>query len=206
MFTKFLFLLFTVCGFFAYSQQNEEFRQINDRYSYHRSLILSEFRKEFDTVASESKKAEMRRDFADFMLKMDSVENSAYVATLVRVKNKEDLTRISTTSAHKQEFSKFGAEKDPEYPGGLTALREEVAKGFYSGSLTTDQSRYRSQVSFIVEPDGYVSTVEASGENPSFNRQAIIAVYMLKNRFQPATIAGVPVRYRYQLPIVMEFQ
>lgn len=201
-------LLIVLCLFIrAAAQQNEEFRNVKQRFDYHKMLLLDAFKKDFDTVKSEAKKSQMRAEFADFIVKMDSVQNSMYLGSLVKVKNSEDLARLAVAGISEDIPKTTTTEKQPEYPGGIPALRREIGDIFYSGNMTTgDQKQFRSNVTFVVEKDGSVTTVEAAGENVPFNKQAMIAVYLLPGKFSPAYANGQPVRYRFTLPITLNFE
>lgn len=188
------------------AQQNEEFRNVKKRFDYHKLLVINAFKKEFDTIKSDVNKAKMHADFVDFMAKMDSVQNSMYIGSLIKVKNSEDLAKISG-NPESFNFSQIkGNEKTPQYPGGIDNLRKEIGELFYAGNIISDQKQFRSNVNFVVEKDGYISTVEATGDSVPFNKQAIIAVYLLPEKFSPASVDGVPVRYRYTLPIILNLE
>lgn len=190
----------------ATAQQNEEFRNVKQRFDYHKMLLLDAFKKDFDTVKNDAKKAQMRAEFADFIIKMDSVQNVMYLGSLVKVKNAEDLTRLASADVDTHIPKTIVNEKIPEYPGGVSALRREIGDLFYAGNISGSQKQLRSSVSFIVEKDGSVSTVEAAGDSVPFNKQAMIAVYLLSGKFSPAYANGQPVRYRFTLPITMKVE
>lgn len=200
MFKRLIWALALLCSYFVSAQQNNEFRQVKERFKHHKAMVTDAFKKEYDSENQGPKRAAMLKEFAGFMSKMDSVENSMYLVSLIKVKNSEDLSKLKNTPSDTAETHK-GPEKEPQYPGGTAALRSEIADLFYTGTITEKEKSYKSLVSFIVENDGSVSSVEASGSSVQFNRQAVIAVYLLTNRFTPATLNGEPVRYRYSLPI-----
>ncbi|WP_228409708.1 hypothetical protein [Chryseobacterium sp. T16E-39] len=65
---------------------------------------------------------------------MDSIENVALIGALLKVKNTEDLSRLQLEN--KKNFPEKAAEifpitdKSADYPGGINALRQEVAHLF----------------------------------------------------------------------------
>ena len=139
-----------------------------------------------------------------FLKKLDSVENAALVATLVKVKNLEDLSQAfpKNTDASKIEESKV--EALAKYPGGIDAIRNFISEHLYTDSVNFDeQEKLSTKVKFIVERDGSISQVKASGNSASLNRQGEIVLYLLPEKFSPAAINGVPVRSNYSIPITI---
>ncbi len=204
---NFLFLLMlNFLPALLFSQQNAEFKKVKIHFESQKSQILTAFKREFVTKNDPAEKAGMHREFVDFMKKMDSVQNSVYIATLVKVKNDEDLAKLNNLEVNTNEFHDgYTLTKAPEYPGGLNELRRQIADGFFAETVLPMQKQFKTLVSFVVEKDGSISTVEATGENHPFNIQAMIAVYLLPNKFSPALLAGRPLKYRYTLPLVLNF-
>ena len=91
-----------------------------------------------------------------------------------------------------------------EFPGGLKAFRDKVGSSFDQGAFE-DEGTLKSNVTFIVEKDGQISDVQATGSNKYFNEQAIKTVRSIKTKWAPAKVNGESVRYRYRLPITMQF-
>ena len=88
--------------------------------------------------------------------------------------------------------------------GGLNGFRVKVAENFDieavqgEGVLTTT-------VKFVVETNGTVSQVKATGSNADFNREAERVVRSIKG-WKPAKKGGVNVRSYYSLPLKMKFE
>lgn len=209
---KFLYTLLIVLSGFMSSQQNEEFKSVKEHFDYQRYLLANEFRKENGSTSAANRKA-LNATFSEFMVKLDSIQNSAYVGALIRVKNREDLSRLNSAPFDKSSISSSEPEiKEaeeavvPVYPGGINALRNQVANLFYYDATTEGKVTLRTTVTFVVDRNGSVSNVFADGENQGFNRQAMIAVYLLPEKFAPARLNGVPVRYRFALPLTMNFE
>lgn len=93
-----------------------------------------------------------------------------------------------------------------EFPGGLNAFRSKVGSSFDTGVMEGDEGTVKSEVTFIVERDGSITDVNASGSNKTFNAEAIRTVKSIKTKWTPAKINGQAVRYRYRLPITMQFE
>ncbi|WP_251172432.1 energy transducer TonB [Chryseobacterium muglaense] len=203
---KALYLLFILISTFCFSQQTEDFKMVKNYYNQHRTMLNTEFKKKFDAEQNPLYKSAVKNDFLFFMKKMDSIENVALIAALLKVKNLEDLKKIrsKTVSPSKQDFSN-SIEKTADYPGGINALRKEVAQLFYGGGVFSETGNLKTNVAFIVEKDGTISDVKAEGDNFTFNRQAEIALYSVSEKFSPAYTNGNPVRYRFRLPLVLNF-
>lgn len=199
-----LFLVFISA--FCFSQQTEEFKRVKNYYNQHRTMLNTEFKKKFDAEQNPLFKSAVKNDFLFFMKKMDSIENVALVGALLKVKNLEDLQKISSNiPSSTTEFSNM-IDRSADYPGGINALRKEVAQLFYGEGVYSETGNVKTNVAFIVEKDGSISNVKAEGDNFTFNRQAEIALYSVSEKFTPAYNNGTPVRYRFKLPLALNFE
>ncbi|WP_374458431.1 energy transducer TonB [Chryseobacterium taeanense] len=206
----FLFLFFFISAL-CFSQQTEDFRLVKQYYNQHRSMLGSEFKKKFDAETDNFRKLSIKQDYLLFMQKMDSVENVALTAVLLKTKNMEDLARLNlteTTNAFPEApvVASPVIDKAADYPGGINELRTEVANLFYLGGVYSEIKTVKTSVAFIVERDGSITHVEAQGDNFTFNRQAEIALYSVSQKFSPAIVNGNPVRYRFRLPLTMNIE
>lgn len=186
---------------FCLSQQKEEFRLVKTYYNQHRSMLDKEFKKKFDAETNTFKKASIKGDFLYFMKKMDSIENTAMIGALLRVRNLEDLQSIKKA----YEWPTV-VEKAPDYPGGINTLRQEVAGLLYVAGVNSENKTVKTSVAFIVEKDGSVSNVHAQGDNFTFNRQAEIALYSISEKFTPAMAKGDPARFEFRLPLTLTME
>ena len=196
-----------VCANLLFAQQNDEFRSAKDYFDYQRFMLNNEFRKKFDSEKNVEQKIAIKRDFSEFMVKLDSIQNTAFIGTLIKVKNREDLEKITVKNLPELHLNpkKEDLNKEAQYPGGFETLRKQVADLFYTDSVLPDQKLLKTNVVFVVERDGSIGNVHAEGDNFTFNRQAEIAMYLLPEKFSPAIINGTAVRYRFRLPLSMNF-
>ena len=180
---------------------------VKSYYNQHRTMLNNEFKKKFDAEQNPLYKSAVKNDFLFFMKKMDSIENVALIGALLKVKNMEDLKKLNSkiSVSPKSEFTK-PIEKVADYPGGINALRKEVAQLFYGEGVHSETGSVKTNVAFIVEEDGSISDVKAEGDNFTFNRQAEIALYSISEKFTPAYNNGNPVRYRFRLPLALNFE
>lgn len=174
-------------------------------------MLNTEFKKKFEAESNTFTKAAIKQDYLLFMKKMDSIENVAMIGALLRVKNLEDLKRINQKGdkielSNTQPKESVAITKNADYPGGINALRQEVAQIFYTPGVYSEIKTIKANVDFIVEKDGSISNVNAQGDNFTFNRQAEIALYSIPEKFSPATINGELVRFSFKLPLTMSIE
>ncbi|WP_336962512.1 hypothetical protein [Chryseobacterium contaminans] len=174
-------------------------------YNQHRGMLNNEFKKKFDAESNALKKDAIKGDFFFFMKKMDSIENTALIGALLRVRNIEDLQTLKAAAGTVQDFSdkSVDVEKIADYPGGINTLRQEVADLLYVDGVNSDTKTVKTDVVFIVEKDGSISNVHAQGDNFTFNRQAEIALYSISEKFSPALVKGDPTRFRFRIPLTL---
>ena len=208
--SKKFFFMFCVFGLkLFFGQQNMEFKSVKNYFDYQRFMLNNEFKKRFDKEPNVSGKINIKKDFSEFMKKMDSIQNTALIGALIKVKNREDLSRLNFQNLPQislENPTKTELSKEAKYPGGFENLRSQVADLFYSDAVYTQEKQLKTNVVFVVEKDGSITSVHAEGENFTFNRQAEIAMYLLPNKFDPAFINGTAVRYRFRLPLAMDFE
>ncbi len=201
----YLLSTFLLLGKLFSAQQTEEFRIIKNYFDNQENIIKTGFAKKYKSVADDSLKLEIRKQYTEFISKLDSIRNVAYLGALIKVKNREDLCLIE-----KNQSQLFGEKKSieskPEFPNGLNSLRDKVANLFYSDCLAVDEKEISTMLSFVVAEDGSISEVRASGDNANLNKQAEIALYLLPEKFtKPATMNGNAVKYSFQMPLVVKF-
>lgn len=200
----FLLALLFLGGLFS-AQQAEEFRTIKNYFDHQESLLRSSFAQKYSTLTTDSSKEEIRKDYNDFMSKLDSIRNIAYLDALIKVKNREDLSMVKRHQA-KILCSTKTVQSQPEFPNGINSLRDKVAGLFYSECLQAEKKEVSTVLNFIVEEDGSISEVRALGEDVNLNKQAEIALYLLPEKFsKPAIIDGNAVAYSFQMPLIVKF-
>lgn len=200
------FLFFLFCCF---GQQNQEFKEVKNYYDYQRFMLNNEFKKRFDQENNLSNKISIEGTFQQFMVKLDSIQNYALVNALVKVKIREDLDRLKVPTKLNTELenpTKNNLSKDAKYPGGFNLMRQQLVDLFYTNAVLADHKILKTDLLFVVEKDGSISSVQAKGDNFTFNRQAEIALYSLPDKFSPALVNGTAIRYRFRLPLAMDFE
>lgn len=97
-------------------------------------------------------------------------------------------------------------EQMAEFPGGINAFRNKVSQNFDQYAMDGDEGTVKAEVTFVVERDGSITDVKATGSNKYFNEEAVRTVKSIKNKWSPAKINGQTVRYRFRLPLTMRFE
>ncbi len=93
-----------------------------------------------------------------------------------------------------------------EFPGGINSFRTKVNNNFDTSVMDGDGGTVKTEITFVVERDGSITDVKASGSNRTFNDEAIRTVKSIKNKWTPAKINGQSVRYRFRLPLTMQLE
>jgi len=93
-----------------------------------------------------------------------------------------------------------------EFPGGINAFRSKVNGSFDTSVMDGDEGTVKTEVIFVVERDGSITDVKANGPNKDFNAEAVRTVKSIKNKWAPAKINGQSVRYRFRMPLTMQFE
>lgn len=88
------------------------------------------------------------------------------------------------------------------YEGGIQKFRKKVFQGIdISGYNFT--GTFRMEATFYIERDGSMSNIELpqSSGLKVFDDMIITSLSKIKNKWKPGTIHGIPVRYKFRLPI-----
>lgn len=92
------------------------------------------------------------------------------------------------------------------YSGGVEAFRKAIMTAFPVDEFEGEENVFRTEVSFVVERDGSISQIKATGTDKYFNTQAVNTVKKIKGKWEPAKIKGVAVRSYFKIPISMKFE
>ena len=97
-------------------------------------------------------------------------------------------------------------DQEAEFPGSLNSFRNKIAENFDNSAMEGGEGTLKTTVTFIVERDGSISDVKASGSNSDFNSEAVRTVKSIRTKWVPAKINGQPVRQKFRLPLTMNFE
>ena len=95
-------------------------------------------------------------------------------------------------------------DEEVEFEGGLSNFRTKIANGFRD--IGFRPIVHRANISFVVDLDGSITDVKATGNNAMFNRECERTVRYVKIKCKPAKLNGQPVRSRFKMPIKMQFE
>ena len=96
---------------------------------------------------------------------------------------------------------------EADFIGGVNAFRTKVLQNFDSSVIENETGEVvKAVVTFVVERDGTITDVKANGKNADFNSEAVRTIKSIKNKWTPAKINGQSVRYRFRLPLTMNFE
>lgn len=90
-----------------------------------------------------------------------------------------------------------------EYPGGIPALRGDISRLFNSSKFEWSSGVSKSITEFDVNPDGSISSISTTGNNPRLNKEMDRVVKALKTKWKPATKNGQPVKTTYKIPMTL---
>ncbi|MCG2792363.1 MAG: energy transducer TonB [Weeksellaceae bacterium] len=96
-------------------------------------------------------------------------------------------------------------DQNAEFQGGINAFRTKFQNNFDQGSLE-GEGALKTEITFVVEKDGSLTQVKATGSNADFNRAAEETVRSIKTKWTPGKVNGQPVRSRFRFPVTMNFQ
>jgi protein TonB len=97
-------------------------------------------------------------------------------------------------------------DQEAEFPGSLNSFRNKIGENFDNSAMEGGEGTLKTTVTFIVERDGSISDVKATGSNSDFNSEAVRTVKSIRTKWVPAKINGQPVRQRFRLPLTMNFE
>lgn len=88
------------------------------------------------------------------------------------------------------------------YNGGINAFRKKVFQSIDLSRFKFDRT-FRLEVTFIIERDGSMSNVELAQPSglQEFDTMVINSISKIRNKWTPGSINGVPVRYKFRLPL-----
>ena len=95
---------------------------------------------------------------------------------------------------------------EASFNGGINAFRNKVASNFDTNSFDGSGEKLSAVVSFIVEKDGTISQIKASGKDATFNKEAERAIKGIKGKWTPAKVGSQYVRSYFKFPISMTFE
>ncbi|MNK14947.1 BlaR1 peptidase M56 [compost metagenome] len=123
-------------------------------------------------------------------------------------KEREKVAMDSTSifGADILEFTETPKTTDPEFPGGLEAFYKAINTNFNIPKVDHDMTA-KIYVSFVIEEDGSMSDIKVV-RDPGYGlgKEAVRVIKLIKEKWQPETQDGKPVKTSYTLPITINIK
>ena len=95
--------------------------------------------------------------------------------------------------------------KDAQFPGGINTFRNNFAR-IFDGSRIRGNGIFKSELQFVINEEDFVTEIITTGDNKSMNKEMErTAKSLSKTKWVPAEIDGKPVKFKFRLPITMNF-
>lgn len=89
--------------------------------------------------------------------------------------------------------------------GGINGFRTRVQENFDTEAVQ-GEGILTTTVTFVVEVDGSISQVKATGSNSDFNREAERVIKSIRTKWKPGKKGSQNVRSRFKFPLKMKFE
>lgn len=101
---------------------------------------------------------------------------------------------------------KIKVDEEAVFDGGVQAFRSKVVSSFDTSQFEGSGEKINTVVTFIVEKDGTISDVKATGSDAAFNKEAERTIKKIKGKWTPAKLDGQKVRSYFRFPVSMMFE
>lgn len=129
--------------------------------------------------------------------------SSCFVFGQESVKGTEELDELVLKKDSEKIYTRV--EKPASFPKGNEVFQKMIADNFRCRKVAPNSLKETCELTFIIDRDGSLIDIKASGSNESFNKEAIRTVSKIKDKWIPAEINGQKVRYRFRIPLTMRF-
>lgn len=133
---------------------------------------------------------------------VDEYRAFSALATLNEIKALEEKANGKVTNVNDTDIYDR-VDQQAEFVGGMEKFRSMFNGNFDNSSVIKNEGTFKTTVTFIVERDGSISDVKASGPDYDFNRESERTIKSIKGKWNPAKINGYPVRSRHRFPVTI---
>ena len=127
-----------------------------------------------------------------------------FILSFSQTQTKESLQKPTTEGQLNQSTVYEGLDKQPVFlNNGITGFRNEFISNFNMNKVNGKKGVYKTSILFVVERDGTISQITATGLNESLNKEAIEAIKKIETKWEPGMINDTSVRCRFRLPITI---
>ncbi len=97
--------------------------------------------------------------------------------------------------------------KNAHYEGGIQKYSSLFLSVFVAWNFEDSNKKYQAYVSFIIDKDGIAKNAQATGDDPDFNQECLVAFYKIVNvgKWSPAEYNGKPIPSKYRFPVILSF-
>lgn len=136
------------------------------------------------------------------------IDEKSVQDTIRPKEGKNTIVKQETSQSTTNETVKDEPTLLPQYPGGINEMRNKMSKSFDGSKVNVSKEMYRTEINYTVLEDGNIADVKASGNNESFNAEAVNSFRKANENivWKPAEKDGKPVRYSMRIPLMMSFQ
>ncbi|WP_054512425.1 energy transducer TonB [Chryseobacterium sp. ERMR1:04] len=132
-----------------------------------------------------------------------SIILGSFVSGQESVKGTEELDELVLKKDSQEIYKRV--EKAATFSKGTEVLQKMIGDNFRARKVVSSSQKETCELTFIIDRDGSLTDIKASGSNESFNQEAIRAISKIKDKWIPAEINGQKVRYRFRVPLTMSF-
>jgi len=101
--------------------------------------------------------------------------------------------------------AKIDAEKPASFPLGTTAFKNMISENIRMRKIISSAEKESCEIIFVIDKEGSMVEVKASGSNDSFNKEAERAILKINDKWIPAEMNGEKVRYKFRIPLTIRF-
>ena len=116
-------------------------------------------------------------------------------------------TTLNELRLKKTTFGKtsIDAEKIASFPKGTHAFIKMLNDNLRYRKIISNLKKETCEITFVVDKEGSLINIQATGSNESFNKEAIRAFSKIKEKWIPSEINGEKVAYKFRLPLTINF-
>lgn len=193
-----IFLSLFILNFYC-SQQTESLKVIKEKHDIAIKNTEEEYNKNISQPISREKKAMLFSKKTKELRDLDFNRNRDYLEEVSKIKT--NIIPIDSSKIIKNETGEIIA----IHPKGYEFFKKEFMANFLGDEINA-KGIIACKISFIIETDGSIQDVKAISDNEDFSKYAILAIYLTQEKWIPARLNGYPVRYKFSLPLTLNFQ
>lgn len=114
-----------------------------------------------------------------------------------KLENDSNIVDVNDTDVYDR------VDQQAEFAGGTEKFRNLFNNSFDNSAVIKNEGTFKTTVTFIIERDGSISDVKASGPDYDFNKESERTIKSIHGKWSPAKINGYPVRSRFRFPVTI---